>query len=199
MIVGDREVPPNAYSRSGRSGYPRLLVSEMTALIRGGAMLAIDAIDELEVSISSLCRALEMHLGLPVDAELYATCLDGDVRPPSWNDHETLLLQIGRAKQWSLFQPTEYYPVGGGWILWHRRTSRDGLAKTSEPGTCCIFRAAGGTRSGSAGAILVFLVVSFSNPRGVDVIMRVLEKLSDKEIIRTDIPRFCWPTIRVAL
>ena len=81
LIVGDREVPPNAYSRSGRSGYPRLLVSEMTALIRGGAMLAIDAIDELEVSISSLCRALEMHLGLPVDAELYATCLDGDVRP----------------------------------------------------------------------------------------------------------------------
>ena len=108
--------------------------------------------------------------------------------PPSWNDHETLLLQIEGRKQWSLFQPTEYYPVGG----------MDPLAPKDKP------RWSGNVGAGDLLyiprgwwyqdlAVLepsLYLVVSFSNPRGVDVIMRVLEKLSDKEIIRTDIPRF---------
>jgi len=52
LIDGNQELAPDTYSGLGRSGYAHLLVAEVTTLLREGALLAFDAIHELDEQVN---------------------------------------------------------------------------------------------------------------------------------------------------
>jgi len=188
VIQGNQALSPDAYSRIGRSGYARLLVAELTALLRDGALLAIDAIDQLDEQVAELCRTLEKALGIPVTAELYGSWPDSSVRPPLWDDNETLLFQVEGKKQWSLYEPTAYYPMAEmelpepqGPPRWH------GVV---QAGDLVYIPRGWWYRDSALGEPSLYLAVRFANPRGFDIVLRLGESLRRKEVVKMDIPRF---------
>src|SRR5438128_713893 len=86
LTNGNRELSDAEYSRRSRNGYSRLRVAEVNALLRNGALLEIEAIEQLHEPLSELCGSLESILHVPVQADLYASWRDGPGRDPQWND-----------------------------------------------------------------------------------------------------------------
>ncbi len=113
LIQGDQPLDESLYIRRDRRGYPRALLSETHALLRQGALLAIDGLELLHEPVAELCAAIELAVETQVASELYACWCEGAPRAPQWDDHETLLLQIEGKKEWQLFEPAAHYPVAG--------------------------------------------------------------------------------------
>ncbi len=188
VIDGNQELPPDAFSRTGRNGYPDLLVSELTALLRRGAVLAIDAIDRLDQEVSGTCRDVESVLGLPVDAELYASGADGMPRSPRWDDHETLLFQIDGSKTWSLYSPTADFPTQGMLLPEPQGTPR--WTGVLGPGDLLYIPRGWWYLDHPSDEPSLYVAVSFAIPRGADIILRLADSLRAKEVARADIPLF---------
>jgi hypothetical protein len=187
LELGGDEIAPQRYLRQRSNGYRRPLVGELTELLRQGAILGIEAAEDLHEPISEVCQTLEALLGPPVRADLYASGNDGPNRDLQWNDHETLLCQVSGRKEWSLFQPTTYYPV----------------EKTSQPTPTGAVRWRGALLPGdmlyiprgwwycdrTLGVPALYLALTFRSARGIDVAWRVLRRADERKLMRADIPR----------
>lgn len=185
LIVGNDELPASEYSRTGRNGYPRLLVGELTGLLRSGAMLA-DALEQLHEPVSDLCGALERVLRTAVQADLCASWSDQGLRLPAWNDHDTLLLQVEGIRLWRLFQPTTYHPTGNsnppkpfGEPRWEGRVAPGNLLYIPRGWWFC---------DTSIESPAIYMALTFKPLRGVDILWRLFERASTIDLMRMDVP-----------
>lgn len=188
VINGAQELCPDAYSRIGRNGHPRLLVAELTALLRVGAILAIDAIELLDERIGDFCREIETLFGLPVTGELYCSWSDSVARSPQWDDHETLLFQIDGRKVWSLYHPTAHHPTARLQVQLPQDPPT--WQETIQAGDLLYIPRGWWYQDRSVNEPSLYLAVSFVNPQGADIAVRACEKLRSNEMARMDIPRF---------
>jgi hypothetical protein len=194
LISGDKEIAAAEYSRTGAGGYPQLLVAELTDLLRNGATLAIDAAELLHEPISELCHAFERALEVRVKADLYASWNDGSPRDLQWDDHETFLCQVSGRKEWSLFQPTAYYPVGT--VEHPKPTAAPQWQGTILPGHVLYIPRGWWYCDKGLQEPALYLALTFSNPRGIDIVWHVLRRAAQQHLLRMDVPRFARSEIQ---
>jgi hypothetical protein len=188
LVQGDQIVDENLYARRDQRGYPRLLVSETNALLRAGALLAIDGVELLHEGVAELCAAIEAAVQTSVAAELYASWCEGPPRAPQWDDHETILLQIDGRKDWLLFEPTAHHPVPGLPVPQPDCGPRWG--GTLGPGSLLYIPRGWWYQDKALGEPSLYLALTFQNLRAIDMMARLALRAQQRHFLRRDIPRF---------
>lgn len=112
-------VPPSSYLRyrSSRSApanpVPVLRPAELTALIRDGATLILDSIDELQEPIGELAEDLERTLECRIQVNMYAGWRLSPGFDLHWDDHDVVVLQVSGRKHWRVYPMTREHPLRG--------------------------------------------------------------------------------------
>jgi hypothetical protein len=191
LFKGDDEFPAQSYSRTGMSGFPRLLATEITAVLREGGMLAIHCAEELHEPICQLCQEIEGKVGVPVRADLYASWPKGQASSPRWNDHDALILQTEGSKVWRVYRPTLPFPMAHTRppVLEEGPVWEDVLRANDLLYVPRGWWYADIPLEDHA----LYIVITFTNPTGVDIAQRLLNRLIAHDLLRMDCPRFASP------
>lgn len=188
LVQGDQILDESLYIRRDQRGYPQPLVGETHALLRAGAILAIDGLELLHEPVAELCQAVEAALLVPVAAELYACWQEGAARNPQWDDHETLLIQVEGRKSWQLFEPTFNYAVGGSAPA--PPGAEPNWSGTLGPGGLLYIPRGWWYQDKAFAEPSLYVALTFRNPTGIDMMARLLGKAQERELMRKDVPRF---------
>jgi hypothetical protein len=105
LIQNGQAVPQETYVRNG------IVASKVSALLRDGATLIVNAIDDLHAPIASLVRQLETQLRAQVHANLYAAWRRDQGFEVHWDDHDVFILQIAGKTHWKVFGDTQRFPL----------------------------------------------------------------------------------------
>lgn len=189
LSKGGKDLPEDLYFKKSKEGFARLIVGQVNALLRGGAMVIIESVHELHPPLLDLCRDIEHTLMLPIRSSIVISCAEATNSGLQWNDYEMLVLQVRGTTRWRVWPATTSGLTPGG-----RPTE-----PTTEP-LCSDVLKAGSlayvpkgwwwcpeTASGEAS---LQLVIAFRNPTGLDVIGRVVDQLQANEVMRRASPRF---------
>jgi ribosomal protein L16 Arg81 hydroxylase len=114
-VAKDGEViPSSAYQRHDSDKWgmpvPRVLGAELSSLLRQGATLVVEHVDEVHEPITELCRALERDLGEYVSANAYAGFGRSRGFDKHWDVHDVFVLQLAGRKRWRVFGPSKEHP-----------------------------------------------------------------------------------------
>ncbi len=99
--------------RAPANPVPQLRVPEFTALLRDGATLIVDSIDELQDPIGQLAADLERTLECRIQVNMYAGWRLSPGFDLHWDDHDVLVLQISGRKHWRVYPMTREHPLRG--------------------------------------------------------------------------------------
>ncbi len=185
VVKGGEELPGDLYCGAGASGYPRPLVRELTSLLRDGAVLAIQCINELHEPVGALCQTLEGGLRLPVQADLFANCFDSPAAPGRWNDQDLIIIQIEGGREWALYPPTRVTPNNitdpVGEPAWH------GILNAFD----LLYAPRGWwVRSEPVGDHALCLGLRFKHPTALDAVIGLTQRLAAVHTLRWNIPHF---------
>lgn len=86
----------------------------LTASLREGATLIVDAVNEISPPLQSLCAGLSAEFAASCQANLYACWGVTQGFDVHWDDHEVFVVQIDGRKQWALYGATEASPTRRG-------------------------------------------------------------------------------------
>lgn len=73
------------------------------ALYQGGATIVLQALERNWGPLIETCKALEAHLGHPVQANMYLTPANAQGFAAHYDTHDTLILQVEGRKQWKIY------------------------------------------------------------------------------------------------
>jgi hypothetical protein len=185
-------VPADQYVRHGGGhGRSTLVASELSTLLREGATLVIDAMDELHAPLAELSRNLERRLEIPVQVNVYATWSADASLGLRWDDHEVIVIQIAGQRRWELFGQTMVAPTAQS-----RPTDPTGSPAwrhVVETGDVLYLPRGCWQATDSGSEPTIHLAISFRNPTGLDVASYILSNCYLSEVLRMDYPRFCDP------
>jgi ribosomal protein L16 Arg81 hydroxylase len=192
-------VPSDQYLRPTSDGGPRsmssILVEEFTTLLRDGATLVINGVDELFEPITLLAEGLERSFRVNINVNLYASWRITSGFDVHWDDHDVIVIQVAGLKRWQLFGPVD-------------DCSNDSSQTKAPPRDKPLWEA-----DVTSGDVLyvprgwwhvatpceqpaIHLTCGIRNFTGLDV-MRFLErKLSSFELFRTPISSVAPPSVR---
>ena len=196
LVSGGSEIPAGSYSRPTAEGWVRLLVPEVTGLLRDGATLVINSAHELCEALCEFSGRIEQELQAGVSVDLYATWPSAPKRSSAWNDHEAIVLQIDGSRVWTLFEPTGRFPTAV--INCPEPEVKPIWAGILEPGHL-LYVPRGWWVSDEPSAVpALYLVMRFRNPTGFDLVARRMGNLQSLEVMRMDVPRFADATQQAA-
>ncbi|MGV9387051.1 cupin domain-containing protein [Nonomuraea sp. NPDC003707] len=106
-------IPEEEYGLPPDAGRPQFRIrhQHLAKLLRGGATLVMDAIDELHAPIQQMAADLERTLHERVQVNCYASFGPQPGFHTHWDDHEVLVLQVHGRKRWRIFGPTRPHPT----------------------------------------------------------------------------------------
>jgi hypothetical protein len=192
LVKDGRIIPLGSFTRPGENpeAFLRLLSPAVTAHLRRGATLIIDAIDELYQPITRLARFLERDLRAPVRINMYA----GFGMPRfehHWDLDHVFKLQIVGKTKWQLNGHISGFPPS-------ERTRRSISRPLSGPvwegvldAGDLLYIPRGWWYAGApCGEATIHFSVAFSTLTGVGILQWLTELLEAKEYMRRDIPRY---------
>jgi hypothetical protein len=111
-----KSLPASAYLKHVQSGrqrvtIPRLRPVALTAQLRRGATLVLDAVDELYEPLEELAQDLERSFQEHVQINAYAGWRTSRGFDLHWDDHDVFILQVTGRKRWSIYGTTRPYPL----------------------------------------------------------------------------------------
>ncbi|HKR87341.1 MAG TPA: cupin domain-containing protein [Phenylobacterium sp.] len=89
-------------------------VAALTASLRDGATLIVDAVNEISPPLQRLCAGLSAELTAASQANLYACWGVTQGFDVHWDDHDVFVVQVEGRKQWALYGPTKPAPTRRG-------------------------------------------------------------------------------------
>lgn len=171
---------------------PRINVPRLYSLLRSGATLVIDAVDEMHATLRDLSENISSFLGHRIQINAYVSCGDMPGFGMHWDDHDVFILQLSGRKRWKIFGPTRPYPM-------YRDIQPDEeIAPQGDPiwngviepgGVIYIPRGHWHDVVGINEPTL-HLTVGSTNPTGVDLLSWLVDQLRDEEEFRKDLPLF---------
>ena len=97
---------------AGQEPTELLDLEAVNKLLAKGASLILNAADECDPALRSLCRSLSEVFASHVAANAYASFGNEPAFPVHWDDHEVLVIQIEGRKHWRVFEPSRPQPLG---------------------------------------------------------------------------------------
>lgn len=108
-------VNPRRYLDQGssprRKDAPIVDLTRLREILRDGATLLIDNIDEMEPAIGRTAWELSAVVGEIVQTHMYATAGDIPAFPPHWDVVDVLVVQVAGSKHWDVYGPGTPNPI----------------------------------------------------------------------------------------
>jgi len=98
-------------TRQPGPGVSRVDGRKLANLLRTGATLIANAIQDHHPPVGKLAREIEGGLGTYVNVNLYASWRPTQGFATHWDDHDVFVLQVTGRKEWHLFSPTRHSPT----------------------------------------------------------------------------------------
>ena len=110
-----RAVNPQRYldqeSSPRRKDAPLVDLARLRDILRGGATLMIDNIDEMEPAIGRTAWERSAAVGEIVQTHMYATAGNIPAFPPHWDVVDVLVVQVEGSKHWDVYGPGTVNPI----------------------------------------------------------------------------------------
>lgn len=190
LVKSSRTVPYAEFlgvSNTARGWY-LVKANELTNLLREGATLILNSVDDFYAPIRDLTTALERIFRIRISANMYAGWRTSNGFDLHFDDHDAMILQVAGNKRWRIYEPTYEYPFS------------EHLAIAQKPETAPvwddIFRAGDFFYIPRGWWHVAFpmnepclhLTIGFRNPTGVSLLRWISEQLSSCRVARQDLP-----------
>ncbi len=176
-------------SRRG-SQIARLRSVDLTNLLREGATLIIDAIDEAHTPLRILAENLEKTFHEYVQVNAYAgwgKTIGFDLH---WDDHDVFVLQMEGRKAWKIYGQSRRSPLFRDKAETFKPPQNVIWEGILEQGDLLYIPRGWWHVATAIGEPTLHLTFGINNPTGIDFLNWLTETLVESETFRMDLPRF---------
>lgn len=174
---------------------PNLLAQQL----REGAMLVLDAIEEMHPPIRHLAGSLERWLRTGVQVNAYASCTSREGFGVHWDDHDVIVVQIQGAKRWRIYGSTRRVPLYRDVAFDDTPPEQPIDGFTLRAGDVLhVPRGWWHAAAASVGEPSLHLTCGLATHTGVDLLTWLVDELRVHEVVRSDVPRFAADTDQAA-
>lgn len=198
-----KSLPASSYLRytsnsRQRTNIPRLLSSALTAELRDGATLVIDAVDEFTKPLRTLAESLEYHFHEHIQINAYAGWHSARGFDLHFDDHDVFILQVAGRKRWKLYGMTRPYPLGQDRDAIEKPAAEPLWENTLEDGDLLYIPRGWWHVAEPLAEPTLHLTVGVHNRTGIDLLRWVTERMTKSAAFRKDLPRFSTASERQA-
>lgn len=173
--------------------YRRLRPHDLGRLLRAGATLVLDAVDELSEPVGRMAASLEQAVREHVQVNAYASWGTTHGFDLHWDDHDVIVIQVAGRKRWAIYGPSRPYPL-----------FRDAEPNRRPPDAPCdelmltdgdvLHVPRGWWHIATAVAEpSLHLTAGISRDTGIDLMAWLTDELRADERFRRDLPRHAGP------
>ena len=190
-----KSLPADRYLRHVRNSrkqttVPRLLADKLTAELRQGATLVLDAVDELFEPLEQLATGLERLFRVHVQINAYAGWRTSRGFDLHWDDHDVFILQVTGRKDWRVYGETRPAPLVEDIEPAAKPTSEPLWAATLEAGDLLYIPRGWWHVALPLNEPTLHLTVGIHNPTGIDLLRWLVNNMRKSETARRDLPLF---------
>jgi ribosomal protein L16 Arg81 hydroxylase len=179
-----KTVSPDLFMKNGQ-----LRSAELTGLLREGATLIVDAVDEVHPPLKDFAQHLSRKLQARINVNLYAGWRTSHGFDTHWDSHDVFILQVAGKKQWKIYAPTEKYPVKNSVELGRTPPTCDPVWDDFLTDGEVLYLPRGWWHVAiPCNEPTLHLTVGIYEPTGIDMLRWVTEGLQSDERIRMDLP-----------
>jgi ribosomal protein L16 Arg81 hydroxylase len=191
-----RDLEPATYSDVGISN-PRIRAKDVTDQLRRGATLSFDAIDELHPPLTRLSESFEAFFHGDTQINIYAAWRAVHGLDLHRDDQEVFILQVDGRKRWLLY---------GACVDGVDRTELSGTAvppagalldQILQPGDLLYIPRGCGHVAVPMNEPALHLTVGLKNPRGMDLLRWMVERVRTNYLADRDLPYFAGAAERL--
>jgi hypothetical protein len=189
-----KSVPTSEYLRHTTSArrkgsIPHLRPTELTNLLRDGATLVLDAVDELHAPLISLAETLELIFHEHIQINLYAGWRTSRGFDLHWDDHDVFVLQVAGRKRWRVYGETRPAPIADDIEPAVKPTTDPLWEDTLEDGDLLYIPRGWWHVAFPLDEPTLHLTVGVHKRTGLDLLRWLSDKMRASETFRRDLPR----------
>ncbi len=180
------------YARNARNqlNIPRLLPEALTAELRAGATLVLDAVDELSEPLAELAANLERLFHEHVQINAYAGWRTARGFDLHWDDHDVFILQVAGRKDWRVYGMTRPYPLVKDIEAAMQPQHEPLWAAPLNAGDLLYIPRGWWHVAMPLAEPTLHLTVGVHNRTGLDLLRWLVERMRASDLARQDLPRF---------
>jgi ribosomal protein L16 Arg81 hydroxylase len=160
----------------------------LTASLRDGATLIVDAVNELSPPLQRLCAGLSAELAASSQANLYACWGETQGFDVHWDDHDVFVVQVDGRKQWALYGPTETSPTRRGPGAQASAPQTEPELIVLEPGDVLYLPRGHWHAAVGQGGPTLHLTIGLTRKTGSDLLHWLADEVLAEESGRSDLP-----------
>lgn len=163
-------------------------VAELTAALRGGATLILDAAHEMSPALQRLCAGLAAEFACAVQANLYACWGAVQGFDVHWDDHDVFVLQVEGRKTWRLYGATRPAPTRRDFHAEHPKPAEPREEIVLEPGDLLYLPRGHWHAAVGRGEPTLHLTIGLTRKTGADFLHWLADRSLSDAAVRTDLP-----------
>jgi ribosomal protein L16 Arg81 hydroxylase len=160
----------------------------LTARLREGATLILDAANELSPPLQGLCAGLSADFACASQANLYACWGTSQGFDVHWDDHDVLVIQVEGRKHWRLYGATRAWPSRKDLHAEHVRPEVPLEELVLEPGDLLYLPRGYWHAAVGLGEPSLHLTVGLTRKTGSDFLHWLADHLLAEADVRADLP-----------
>jgi ribosomal protein L16 Arg81 hydroxylase len=192
MVAGGKDIPADRYTASVPIGGDRATgtvdAARVWAELDQGATLALQSLHRSWAPIAAFCRALELTLTHPVQANAYITPPAARGLGVHHDTHDVFVLQLAGTKRWEVYEPVTVRPLPS------QRWSSDAaetplhLEATLHPGDALYVPRGYPHVAWTEDGLSAHLTIGVLGYTGIDVLRALLRTAEDDDDLRKLLP-----------
>jgi hypothetical protein len=160
----------------------------LTAGLREGATLIVDAVNEISPPLQRLCAGLAAEFTAASQANLYACWGVTQGFDVHWDDHDVFVVQVEGRKRWALYGPTKAAPTRRGPAADAPVPEAEPELIVLEPGDVLYLPRGHWHAAVGAGGPTLHLTIGLTRKTGGDLVQWLADEVLAEEIGRADLP-----------
>ena len=203
LVRDGKSLPVSSYLRHQTGGrqkttIPRLKGANLARVLREGATLVLDAVDELSAPVEEIAKGLELLFHERVQVNLYAGWQTSRGFDLHWDDHDVFILQVTGRKRWSVYGQTRPYPLVNDIEKASKPEHEPLWEGTLEDGDLLYIPRGWWHVAVPLAEPTLHLTVGVHNRTGLDFLRWLAERVRASETFRRDLPRLASTGERAA-
>lgn len=166
----------------------RVQPDKLTAALRNGATLILNAANEVSAPLRDICDGLAADFTCHSQANLYACWRQTRGFDVHWDDHDVIVVQAEGRKRWSLFGATREAPLVLGDPAAHRPPADPATEVVLEPGDVLYLPRGCWHAAVGLGEPSLHLTIGLTRRTGVDFLHWLADHLVEEAALRHDLP-----------
>jgi JmjC domain len=195
VAKGGEVVPVEGFTEEvetrGKTLYRRIVADRLLGVLRDGATLTVDRIDQAHQPVRDLAAALQLELKAQVFVNMFASWMPVPGFDTHWDDHDVFVIQLSGRKHWRIYEPIRPWPLYRDVGINPKPDENAPTAEFDLAAGDVLYLPHGWWHSVSAVAgPSLHLTVGVSPDNGIDLLTWLVDRARADDIFRRRIPRF---------